>query len=253
MTDTAAQAAVQHSADAGLPAVSVPERVHDDTAVLLWQARGSSSLAIGGETHHLAAGYALWIPAGVVHALEVAEDSVVLPVHVRRPPTHGSLLDPSWIAVDVTLRTMILALLQAQNSIIRPGVDLEHRLVGMLRERIVPPTGLTIPAAAPARAVAEQLRDDPADDRSVEEWAAEQHVSARTLQRAFATETGLTLQQWRTRRRMEVAAALLRQDHPLCSIAARAGYRSDSAFRRAFKEHFGIAPSVYAQRFATAR
>lgn len=253
MTDTSAQAAVRHSADAGLPAVSVPERVHTDTGVLLWQARGSSSLTIGGERQHLAAGYALWIPPRTTHALEVAEDSVVLPVLVRRPPTHGVLLDPSWIAVDVTLRTMILALLQTQNSIIRPGVDLEHRLVGMLRERIVASTALSIPAAAPARAVAEQLRDDPADERSIEEWAAEQHVSARTLQRAFATETGLTLQQWRARRRMEVAAALLRQGHPLCSIAARAGYRSDSAFRRAFKEQFGVAPSSYARRFAVAR
>lgn len=97
------------------------------------------------------------------------------------------------------------------------------------------------------------MRDDPADERSVDDWAADQHVSARTLQRAFAAETGLTLQQWRTRRRMEVAAALLRRDHPLSSIASRAGYRSDSAFRRAFTEHFGIAPSVYARRFVTVR
>lgn len=94
MAVTAAEA-VRNLADAGFPAISVPERVHEDSGVLLWQARGSSTPVLGGERQHLAAGYALWIPPRTTHALDVAEDSVVLPVLVRRPPMHGSLLDPA--------------------------------------------------------------------------------------------------------------------------------------------------------------
>lgn len=236
-----------------IPPVDIAERVHTTRSVLLWQARGSSECELDGVTAALAEGYALWIPAGVVHALHVREDAVVLPLHVRARPAAGTLSASTWVSVDGELRTLILALLQAQNSIIRPDVDLERRLLQMLQERAVPPTGLPLPVSSSARAIAERLRDDPALGDPVAVLASAQHVSARTVERAFLTETGMTLREWRSRRRMEVAGSLLRREDAPAVVAARVGYRDQSAFRRAFKRHHGITPADYARRHAVPR
>ncbi|MFT4157833.1 MAG: AraC family transcriptional regulator [Microbacterium sp.] len=236
-----------------IPPVAIAERVHLTKSVLLWQARGGSRCELDGVSEELAEGHALWIPAGVVHALHIGEDAVVLPLHLRDRPAAGLLRTPTWISVDGELRTVILALLQVQNSIIRPDVDLERRLLQMLQERAVPPTGLPMPVSCSARAIAEQLRDDPALGVPVAALASAHHVSARTIERAFLAETGMTLREWRGRRRMEVAGSLLRQEDSPAIVAARVGYRDQSAFRRAFKRHYGMAPGVYAQRHRLPR
>ncbi|GAB3599010.1 helix-turn-helix domain-containing protein [Microbacterium tumbae] len=249
-TETAGRA----SGSMGIPAVSVAERVHAERAVLLWQARGASTCILDGTTRRLLAGHGLWIPAGTVHAIDVDADSVVLPLHLdpRLQPV-GVLAEPTWVAVDGELRTVILALLQMQNSIIRPDVDLERRLIRMLRDRTVPPTGLPMPSTDYARAIAERLRDEPADGRSIAELAAEHHVSPRTVERVFIAETGMSPQHWRGRRRMEIAAAMLSGRKALGSVAPAVGYRSPSAFRRAFKRQYGIVPSEYARRHGIPR
>jgi AraC-like DNA-binding protein len=237
-----------------IPSVSIQERQHDDRAVLLWQARGSSACVLAGETLPLIAGHALWIPPGTSHALEVAPDSVVIPLHIplRLHPV-GLLTRPTWVAVDAELRTVILALLQVQTSIIRPDVDIERRLARMIPERAVPLTGLAMPVSTPALEIALRLRDNPGEDRSLAELAAAHHVSARTIERSFLSETGLSPQAWRTQRRMEVAAGLLARRAAPSFAAHRAGYASVSAFRRAFKRQYGVVPSEYAKRHAEPR
>jgi transcriptional regulator GlxA family with amidase domain len=170
-------------------------------------------------------------------------------MHIRAEPVPGTLRTATWIAVDGELRTLILALLQSQNSIIRPEVDLERRVLRLLQARAVSPSGLPMPVSPGAHAIAERLRDHPADDSPLAELARAQHVSARTVERAFLAETGMTLREWRGRRRMEVAGALLRGADSLPIVAGRVGYRSPSAFRRAFKGHFGMTPGEYARRF----
>jgi len=237
-----------------IPSVSVEERRHDDRAVLLWQARGSSTCVLEGETRRLVSGHALWIPSGTTHALEVAPDSVVIPLHIpARLQPIGLLTGATWVSVDAELRTVILALLQVQTSIIRPDVDLERRLARMLPERAVPLTGLMMPVSSPALEIAVLLRDDPSEGRSLAELAAAHHVSSRTVERIFLAETGLSPQAWRTQRRMEIAASLLARSAAPAFVAHRTGYASVSAFRRAFKRQYGIVPSEYAKRQAVPR
>lgn len=244
-----AQNSSASSADIALPAVSIPERVHRRRGVLLWQARGASDCTFDGATHLLTAGHALWIPSGVHHSLDVHADSVVLPMLFVAKPSPGTLRTATWIAVDREMRAAILALLQVQNSIIQPEADLERRMLRMLHERTVPATGLPMPTSDCAYAIADELRRGPADNRPLAEIVAAHHISTRTVERAFVTETGMTLQEWRIRRRLEVAAAQLRDDDGVSAIASSVGYRSASAFRRAFKRHYGVSPIEYGRRF----
>lgn len=231
------------------PSISVPARKHDDRGVLLWQVEGNSDCVVNGEPARVPAGHALWVPAGVTHRVELHADSVMLPVHVRVGAVVGTLSSPRCISVDAELQTKLLALFQSQTTVITPTHALDHTVLRMLSSRIVPHSGLPLPHSTAARAVAEHFRDHPSDNTPVSDLARAQHVSVRTLERAFLAETGRTAREWRLERRMDCAATLLRRFVSPPVVSARVGYRSYSGFRRAFKATFGETPHGYAQRF----
>jgi AraC-like DNA-binding protein len=232
------------------PAISLPARTRADRGVLLWQVEGSADCDLEGESVRIPARHALWVPAGITHRVEVHADSVLFPVHVRVDTVVGALSTPRCIAVDADLQTRLLALFQSQTTIIKHPHSLDRAVLGMLTERIVPHCGLPLPCTAAARAIAEHFRDHPSDSTPLSDLARAQHVSTRTVERAFVAETGRTAREWRLERRMDLAAALLRRIVSPPVVAARVGYQSYSAFRRAFKAAYGQTPTDYARRFA---
>lgn len=231
------------------PAISVPARAHCDRGVLLWQVEGASDCDANGEPVRVPARHALWVPAGITHGVEVHADSIMLPVHVRVDAVVGTLASPQCISVDAELQTMLLALFQSQTTVVKPPNTLDRTVLSMLVARIVPPCGLPLPCSAAARAIAEHFRDSPSDSTPLSDLARAHHVSTRTVERAFLAETGRTAREWRLERRMDLAATLLRGFVSSPVVAARVGYQSCSAFRRAFKAAFGETPSEYARRF----
>lgn len=234
------------------PSISLPARTRPDRGVLLWQVEGASDCELDGDSVRIPARHALWVPAGVTHRVDVHADSIMLPVHVhvRVDVVVGTLATVRCISVDAELQTMLLALFQSQTTIVTPPHSLDRTVLSMLTGRIVPHCGLPLPSTAAARAIAEHFRDHPSDSTPLSELARAQHVSTRTVERAFLAETGRTARQWRLERRMDLAADLLRRLVAPPVVAARVGYQSYSAFRRAFKAARGETPSEYARRFA---
>ncbi|MGP9537358.1 helix-turn-helix domain-containing protein [Brachybacterium sp. AOP43-C2-M15] len=229
------------------PAVSVADRRHEHEHLLLWQVHGAAELVLDGERTTLSAGWACWIPAGVVHALTVRENSVVLPLLFDA--AGGRFPADTWklLRIPEELRPLLLLSVQYQNSIIyspQGHGELEEQILALVAAR----STLPLPRSEPARGVALAVRRDPADPRTVQELAAAVHVSYRTLERAFLQETGLTLHQWRITSRMQSATRLLREGIGIRAVAARVGYANVSAFGRVFKEHVGDTPRRYAQR-----
>lgn len=236
-----------------LPPVRIDERVHEAEHLLLWQVRGRSEAILAGEAHALPVGHALWIPAQLPHALTVCENSVVLPMFFPVAQTATTLRTQATVAVDRDLRTLMLAFVQSQNTIIQPPVNLARQILALLEQSPARASALPMPLAPAAVAVAQALRFNPGDDRTVEQLAATAHTSSRTVERAFRAETGMTLRRWRIRNRMEAAGLLLRSQASLTAVATRVGYTNVSAFGRAFKQQVGLTPSEYASRYAVQR
>lgn len=235
-----------------LPAVTIAEHANATSHLLLWQVRGASDFVIEGQDSQLTAGQALWIPARVRHGFTTHVNAVLLPMSFDAAATATTLREPTLVSVDRDLRTLFLAFVQTTYSIIRPQANLARQILTVIEDRPPPATNLPDPRSAAARRVAEALRLDPGDERSIDELAASVHVSARTIERSFAAETGMTLRRWRIENRMETAGLLLRAPAPLVdSVAQRVGYTHTSAFRRVFKGHFGMTPSEYVARFST--
>ncbi|MBQ9963996.1 MAG: helix-turn-helix transcriptional regulator [Clostridia bacterium] len=71
-------------------------------------------------------------------------------------------------------------------------------------------------------------------------------VSTATLRRYFYTFTDMSPQQFITQARLNFAEYLLHHtDHSIAEVACEAGFDTLSCFTRAFKRHYGVAPSVY--------
>lgn len=73
------------------------------------------------------------------------------------------------------------------------------------------------------------------------------HFSPYHFHRIFAAWMGETLGDYLRRRRLERAAVLLRSDPalPVLNAALEVGFSSGEAFSRAFRSHFGHAPSAW--------
>jgi AraC family transcriptional regulator, activator of mtrCDE len=93
-----------------------------------------------------------------------------------------------------------------------------------------------------ARPVQAMLRD-PARDWTLDELANEAHVSRATLVRAFRQAAGMAPLAFLAELRLSLARRkLARTGAKLAQVASEVGYRSESAFSRAFVRRFGITP-----------
>jgi AraC-like DNA-binding protein len=67
----------------------------------------------------------------------------------------------------------------------------------------------------------------------------------------FKKSVGLGIHQYIARKRMAAAAKLLEQEElPVFLLASAVGYSHEESFTRAFRRHFGCAPTVYRQKLA---
>ena len=126
----------------------------------------------------------------------------------------------------------------------------EHeRLIGVLVDQLasLPQAPLPVPRPSDPRAQAlcDLLAADPGTERPLESLAAEVGASRRTLERLFASETGLTIAQWRQRQRLVHALRRLAEGESVSSVAHAVGYRTASAFVAMFRQQLGDTPGRY--------
>lgn len=235
-----------------LPPVHIHEHVNREFHLVLWQVFGESDLVLGGESFALHAGQAVWVPSGMRHGFTTREGSALLPIFIDLEELATALGARGVITVDGDLYALFIAYYETTYTIIRPNVDIARQILALIEDTPVVDADLPLPVSKAALTVAEALRLNPGDGRSVDELAASVHTSSRTIGRAFIAETGLTLRQWRLRNRMEAAGALLRSPTSIDAVAHRVGYTTTSAFRRVFREHFGISPSEFIARYRSA-
>jgi len=89
----------------------------------------------------------------------------------------------------------------------------------------------------------------PASNWTIEELAKSAGLSRSVLAERFAELVGMPPMNYLTRWRMQLASALLSKGNTnVAAVAAQVGYRSESAFSRAFKNTIGVPPSLWRRR-----
>lgn len=192
---------------------------------------------------------AIWIPAGITHAVTILEEAHMRSLYVL--PAASTLPTDACRVVEVThlLRELIADL---GSPATEPGARRERLVSDLILEELriaeMLRVGMALPADKRLAALCQALIDDPASTRTLDGWAPLVGASPRTLARLFAHELGTTFGGWRQHMRLAHAAPLVARGWPLSRVAAELGYSSQSAFSAMFKRRFGKSPSAF---FAT--
>ncbi len=217
--------------------------VHDEHQ-LAWAPSGVLTVRSGDEAWVLPPTRALWIPAGVRH--ETLTDGVATMRAAYVPRESCSIKWTTCTPVDVSpLVAELLGHLERRDLEPSARSHAELLLVELLEPVATFSFEVRMPTDDRALRVAEILKDNPADDRTLASWGVDVGASSRTLARAFIAETGLPFARWRTLVRLQRAMEALGLDEPVTDVARRVGYESASAFVAAFRRETGITPARY--------
>jgi AraC-like DNA-binding protein len=93
--------------------------------------------------------------------------------------------------------------------------------------------------------ILEALQAEPGDNRPLADWAAQIHVSERTLARQFVRELGMSFGEWRQRLRFLTAIEALDSHRSIQDVAFDMGYSTGSAFIAMFQRQAGCTPEQY--------
>lgn len=193
-------------------------------------------------------GHAAWIPARFDHDMRTTGR-----VHVRslylRPDAARELGDRCRVLVVAPLlRELVVETMRRHVLDERVAADgrLAEVLVDQLAAAPEAPLRVELPRDPRARRVADRARRDLARNESVTELARGCGASARTVERLFVRETGLTFGRWRQRARALHALERLAQGDSVTEAGLAVGYGSTSAFIAMFRHVLGTTPGHYA-------
>ena len=214
---------------------------------LLFASSGAMTVTGDRTTWMIPPGRAVLIPAGVLHAIrmwgDVAMRSLYFPVEAA--PVVG-LDGCRVISVTPLLRELILRI--AELRALDSRVAAEARLMAVLMDELaaaqIEPLLLPLPSDARALAAATSILADPADSATADIVARRSGLSARTLERLFRAETGMSFGLWRQKARLLESVRVLVERGSVTAAALEAGYSSVSAYIAAFKQTFGCTPGT---------
>lgn len=187
-------------------------------------------------------GRALWMPAGVPHAIDCIGDVAMRTVYIAG--AHPVFPDRCAVwRLSTFMRELILRLAAKPQPAQAP--HLMALLVGEIETIEAMPLHIPEPSDARLRRVTARLLAGAGLDTPLADLAALAGMSPRTLIRRFQADTGMALRQWRRQARLLHALEQLAAGQSVSAAAYEAGYGSASAFVHAFRSVFGTTPGRY--------
>lgn len=188
----------------------------------------------------------VWIPGGMPHSNRVTANASLLFLYVdmeaANVPQECCTLSITPLLHELIYRMATLPpLYNPQGPTAQIAMVLLNELIAMPTERL----HLPITRHSKLRFIADSLMDNPADRRTVAEWAEAAALGERTLMRLVVTETGMTFSRWRQQLQIIVAIQKLSAGETVQSVSGALGYESVSAFITMFKKALGKSPARY--------
>jgi AraC-like DNA-binding protein len=225
---------------------------YHDVQQIVYPSSGVLAISAAAATWVVPPQRAVWIPAGVPHAHQ-AHGPVQMRTLAISSSSSSLVADqplpdrPAVLEVSPLLREILVALTSFDGTpyTARQREAMEQVALDQLRRVDQLPVGL--PALADDRlcSVADLLRADPADERTLAELGVVVGASERTLSRLFRQEAGMTFPQWRTQFRLQRALVLLADRTPVTTTALACGWSNPSAFIETFRRAFGATPGKF--------
>jgi AraC-like DNA-binding protein len=188
----------------------------------------------------------VWAPAGVRHSVRFAGRCAFRTLYFRPDHWPGLPGRCSAITVSPLLRELILRTVAQGMLDCRVGVDnaVATLLLDEFRQSGAPPFDLAQPRTLLTQRAAE-LFSEGGMRATTPSVAGRLGIGARTLERRFVAETGVSIGRWRQQRELLSGLEQLAAGVPVKAVAAASGYASASAFVVAFRGVFGTTPGRY--------
>lgn len=222
---------------------------------LVYASEGVMTVATGDGRWVVPPQRAVWMPAGVSHAIDCAGRVAMSTLYLRpglRPDTPDQT---TVVAVDPLLRELVLRAV-AWNTL-DPEVAVHRNLLACLLDQLevvdTVAVALPLPHDPGALQLARQLQEEPGALPDVDDAARSVGMSRRTLERRFAAETGMSFGRWRQQARLLGALTRLAAGGRVTDVALEIGYANPSAFVAAFRTAFGTTPARFFARPAPSR
>ncbi|HWI28858.1 MAG TPA: helix-turn-helix transcriptional regulator [Stellaceae bacterium] len=216
-------------------------------AQLVFAARGVMVVSTPEGTWVVPPNRAVWMPAETEHSIRSWGNVAMRTLYVRGDAAGLLPRRCCVVAVSPLLRELILRAVELPLLYDEDGP--EARVMGLILDEIralpVLPLHLPWPSDGRLGRLCAAIQDDPASERTLEDWAAGVGASSRTLARLFRKETGMSFSAWRQQVRLVDALGRLATGQKVTAVALDLGYQSPSAFTSMFRRALGQAPTRY--------
>jgi AraC-like DNA-binding protein len=207
---------------------------------------GVVSFTIGDSNFLQPSNRAIWIPAGIPHAVRFRDKVTGHTVYID--PAHArSLTKVKIFAVSPLMRALVEEVTTFSHDYDIDGR--EGRIVQLLLEEIQRAPEATMMVPLPRnprlRRVCEKILHDPSCSEGLDYWASSAGMGRRTFTRTFKEELGMSLLTWRQQVKVMEAVSLLSEGQSITAVAYQVGYDSPSAFTAMFHRTVGEPPSIY--------
>ncbi len=216
-------------------------------AQLVFAAQGVVTVSASEGTWLVPPEQAVWVPAGALHQVDSPGPFSLRSLYVHPTVCDGLPPDTCVLRVSPLLREVMGRLVSLPTAYGPAGraARLAAVIPDELRLLRPEPLHLPLPTARRLRVVTDGLIANPADARSLADWAREAGASERTLARLFQRKTGMTFGAWRQRLRLVRAVERLAEGAAVTDLALDLGYDSPSAFIVMFRRELGTTPGRY--------
>lgn len=236
---------------------------HHPWVQVVLSAQGVVRLTVQHGTYLVPPSRALWIPAGVEHAVSIVEDADLRTIYLLRPegrsgPDVPRSEEAAWRQCRVLEVSDLLRALVLEMNVQPDGVGPPLTPADLLRERRINALvldelrrakpvrlGVAMPTDKRLRSLCEAVLEDPVRHTTLDAWARDAGASPRTVARLFRQELGTTFVQWRHQVLLSKALAMAARKLPMGTIASELGYASASAFTAMVRRSVGAPPSEF--------
>lgn len=218
---------------------------------LIFATAGVMEIQAAGSLWLLPPQRALWVGAGIAHALR-ARGAVSLRTLYVAGHAIPPVLPPGPISLAATplLRELILRAIQGAGTADPEGR--QGRLLDVLIDEIAAlphcPHRLALPTDPRLRRACAAILDRPGGGHDMAALAALAGTSERTLARLAERDLGVPFSLWRQQARILAALPILAQGGSVTEAALTLGYGSPGAFAALFRRLIGRSPASYRPR-----
>jgi AraC-like DNA-binding protein len=220
---------------------------HHRRGQLISGATGVVVLATPVGTYVMPPQRGMWIPPSTEHHVRTVGAVQMQSLYLEPGAVPGMPANCQVVGISPFMRGLMT---EALSLPIETGLDSRGgalmELIGHELQKLpVLPLSLRYPAKGALAARCRKFVRKPAIHETIDDWAADLHMSRRAFTRLFRRETGLSFMEWRQQACLIGALPRLAAGESVTAVAMDLGYENPAAFTLMFKRAFGSPPLRY--------